>query len=1072
MPQLFSIGRNARQAWAELPTQFAKACRSGAARLGARAKARRACAAAAQAATAPLLAPLVEGLEERCLFAATWVSGGVLHVQGNSTGYNNLSVSVASNGTLVANADGYGAYANPSSISEIRITGGSGPDRVYMDGRVSVRANIQTYGGDDSVSGGSGGDTIIVGDGNDYVTGGKGGNLITAGNGNDYIWDGAGNDSVTAGNGSDHIWGQYGQDTIHAGSGNDYIDGGWGNAYVQAGGGDNTLIGQGGNDTLLGGSGSDTLIGGGGVNYLNGGSGADTYPDLSSIDYAPAGIVKSPLPQHTNLAIDNGQLVQGGILPSTATITGSNGGDATAPTPVIVVQGTWGLGSHTVFVHALNSALGAGTVLTTRYQWDFGDTGSQYDQLTGWNAAHTYDTPGNYTVTLTLTNELGKTRTLTTSVRVLADTRPTIYVDNNGSDQNNGLSPQTAVKTAARADQLLTSSMRVLFHGAQTFDVPNSFQVDGHDILLGSYGGGNATLMRVEGTGTSTISMSDASFNIMVQNLTIDSPWKPVGVIADKMNADGIFPGGTNITVRDCTFLNIDTAIDENRYPDGVLVQDCSAPLTTGVRGCFIWAQGSDQVFLGNYAANSTREHILRSVDTRRELIAYNNFTNLDRTALGDASDQNKGTVDVHKSWYAYVVDNYLYDGELRVGPRIGPAASPGDVSEWTVLEGNHTFGHEVQVYPGTYHLMIRDNIMTAPDFGSSINVIPQNPAGDNIQDITIVNNTGVTNATGGQFIFINPGGNPGQIVLANNLWLAPNIVPGMHGTAAVFVNDKNSSVIGLSENNVWPMPKSFNSYAGGGINYVYTSWLPPTGYYTPAAWNALPNVATDDFARTPTNSAFAPYAGSVASTAAVAFPGVFTDAYGNPRTLTGRWAAGAVNTGATGANSGSPGVPGAPATAPITTPTTPTGGSTGTTGGSIGITTPSTTPSVSAPSAKIWRAATAYSSVLGLKSDNYRGLGYAYNNDFLAYKLDFGAGVSSFYAGIAATYTGGTIEIHIGSATGPIAGTLRVTDTGAWNNYTTQSTAVSGLKGVQTVYLVFKGSRPGIANISCLAFA
>jgi len=62
------------------------------------------------------------------------------------------------------------------------------------------------------------------------------------------------------------------------------------------------------------------------------------------------------------------------------------------------------------------------------------------------------------------------------------------------------------------------------------------------------------------------------------------------------MPADGIFQGGTNITIRNCTFLNLDVGVDENRYPDGVLVQDCSAPLVTGLRGCFIWAQGEDQV--------------------------------------------------------------------------------------------------------------------------------------------------------------------------------------------------------------------------------------------------------------------------------------------------------------------------------------------------------------------------------------------------------------------------------------------------------------------------------------------
>ncbi|HZL37283.1 MAG TPA: hypothetical protein VFC78_18330 [Tepidisphaeraceae bacterium] len=104
---------------------------------------------------------------------------------------------------------------------------------------------------------------------------------------------------------------------------------------------------------------------------------------------------------------------------------------------------------------------------------------------------------------------------------------------------------------------------------------------------------------------------------------------------------------------------------------------------------------------------SASAPHITRSfrVPTPRILPTaarrHNNFTNLSRVALGDPDDQNKGTVDVHKSWYAYVADNWLYDGELRVGPREGPAAVPGDVSEWTVLEGNHTFGARSADLPG-----------------------------------------------------------------------------------------------------------------------------------------------------------------------------------------------------------------------------------------------------------------------------------------------------------------------------------------------------------------------------------
>ena len=592
------------------------------------------------------------------------------------------------------------------------------------------------------------------------------------------------------------------------------------------------------------------------------------------------------------------------LLPSviapvpTLTAAAKKSADPTAPTPAIVLMGTTTAGPGTVFVHALDSVLGAGTPLTARYVWDFGDPTTQYNQLTGWNAAHTYDKAGTYTLKLTLTNQLGKVATLSVNVVVSLPTRRTIYVDSiHGSDKNSGLSTESPIKTWDKVVKLIGPNTDLLFHAGETFPVDQSMSLPYQNVLVGSYGSGtNPVLLRGAGVGTSILSLFNNSSNIIIQNLTLDSIWKPVGVIANKVPADGIFPGGTDITIRGVQFLNLDVAIDDDRNPQGVLVQNCVAPLATGLRGVFLWGQGTDQVILGNYVANSTREHDVRTVAVERELIAYNNLTNLDRSKLGDVLDYNKGTVDVHRGQYAYVANNWLYGGELRVGPRNGPAAVPGDTSQWCVFEGNHTFGHEVQIYPGTYHVMIRNNVFNM-SFGEDISVIPRNPAGDNIADITIVNNTGFITSIGGNFINITGGGAAGQITLANNLWIAPLALPGENATAAILIGDTSDKVLKISTDNVWQLPASFNPYAAGGVNYIYPTWAPPHGYLTPAAWNALPNVSHDLFAATRITSTLMPVVGSVASTAARPVPGIFVDIYGNPRPADGVWSAGAVQT-------------------------------------------------------------------------------------------------------------------------------------------------------------------------------
>ena len=87
------------------------------------------------------------------------------------------------------------------------------------------------------------------------------------------------------------------------------------------------------------------------------------------------------------------------------------GGAASADVPeaVISVRGTAGMAPFTVHVHGLATDLGVGDQLTGRYEWSFGDPGGDYDELVGWNAAHTYDEPGAYTLQLTVTNEAGET---------------------------------------------------------------------------------------------------------------------------------------------------------------------------------------------------------------------------------------------------------------------------------------------------------------------------------------------------------------------------------------------------------------------------------------------------------------------------------------------------------------------------------------------------------------------------------------------------------------------------------------------------------------------------------------
>jgi Ca2+-binding RTX toxin-like protein len=100
--------------------------------------------------------------------------------------------------------------------------------------------------GADTITGSSGGDTILSGNGADVVDGGAGNDTISGGNGNDVIAGGSGNDTLNGDNGDDYLDGGAGTDTVNGGNGKDVV------VYVAA-----ENVGE--SDSYDGGEGTDRL---------------------------------------------------------------------------------------------------------------------------------------------------------------------------------------------------------------------------------------------------------------------------------------------------------------------------------------------------------------------------------------------------------------------------------------------------------------------------------------------------------------------------------------------------------------------------------------------------------------------------------------------------------------------------------------------------------------------------------------------------------------------------------------------------------------------------------------------
>jgi PKD repeat protein len=557
-------------------------------------------------------------------------------------------------------------------------------------------------------------------------------------------------------------------------------------------------------------------------------------------------------------------------------------GSGAEPNPVITVQKTTIYPGHAVHVHAMESTLGAGTDITARYEWDFGDPNGRYNKLVGFNAAHLYENPGTYTITLKITNENGVSATRTTQITVRPETRRTIYVAANGNDSNDGLSSSRPVKSLWRIQELLNHDTRVLLRRGDTFDWNTKLAIRFDNVLIGAYGSGAQPVVRTTTANQDHVFRTyDETDNVTIRDITIDSAY---GWNLDYAGgAVGIQPDGRNIAGVDLTFRNVSSAVNGEDGPQGFLLLGSKATSVTSVRAYGVWAAGSDYVVLGNEIPNSTREHILRLGGLSRLLAHDNTFANIGGT---DSLDIEKTVMALQTGTDLYISGNHVIKGEIGMGPLGGSAGSNHAEARTVdvVVEGNVFENGLIGINPGTVNAFIRNNVIRR-DGSTAINITADEAgySGRKIQNITIANNTGINYAvTGGRMINLHESTNA-QITLVNNLYVAPHMEVGAFQAANVYVSGNDLSSFKLITNNVWASP-TILGFAEGGLHYVYPYWSSKAGYQTPAEWSAFPQVQTEYYENVTLNSLFAPGAGTLAARVAIPVKGVQVDMYGNPR--------------------------------------------------------------------------------------------------------------------------------------------------------------------------------------------
>jgi glucosylceramidase len=108
--------------------------------------------------------------------------------------------------------------------------------------------------------------------------------------------------------------------------------------------------------------------------------------------------------------------------------------------------------------------------------------------------------------------------------------------------------------------------------------------------------------------------------------------------------------------------------------------------------------------------------------------------------------------------------------------------------------------------------------------------------------------------------------------------------------------------------------------------------------------------------------------------------------------------------------------------------------------------------------------------------------MGYASGGANAVYQhVDFGTGFGAVSARVACDPAnggncGGTLEFHLDSVTGPLAGSVTIPATGGWQSWqTAQGTASAGAVGVHDLYMVFRapsGGTTSLGNVNWFQFS
>lgn len=357
------------------------------------------------------------------------------------------------------------------------------------------------------------------------------------------------------------------------------------------------------------------------------------------------------------------------------------------------------------------------------FLWNFGDITPQslYNQVKGFNASHLYTVPGSYTLSLTVVDENGLEATKTVTVSVLApEPRSVIFVSSSGNDAHDGSTPERAVRSTARVNNLLAgrSSVDILFRAGDTFefgyigigagaqvDPFSSYQrieVAGARVRISRYGTGPNPVLRWNNVaGDARLQGNSAKAMIHFKSSSVAGTVEDLGFTTRLSSVlDGniysktgfpravFFEGTLGVALR-LTFHDIGDATFAGKNSIGTSIFDSHAVNLDSLREYLFFAYKARMVFFaGNSAQNSIHENVLRVIGASSLINIHDNLIRSTKYPT-PAIDSGKACFVFQSAQFIYFSGNRCLESTSSIGPLAQGDGQIGELTLHAVLDGN-----------------------------------------------------------------------------------------------------------------------------------------------------------------------------------------------------------------------------------------------------------------------------------------------------------------------------------------------------------------------------------------------